>query len=123
MSRYDLLGLIQSGDSAGDQWRLVRPLLRLSQAGTEARCCTLAELPITATDPETTVLIARAVTGTNTETIDRWLEQMRKRVHAVVFEVDDLLWSEDLIAHLDGPATTTARGRTCCAPRARWRGT
>jgi glycosyltransferase involved in cell wall biosynthesis len=110
MSRYDLLGLIQSGDSAGDQWRLVRPLLRLSQAGTEARCCTLAELPITATDPETTVLIARAVTGTNTETIDRWLEQMRKRVHAVVFEVDDLLWSEDLIAHLDQAGYDTGKG-------------
>jgi hypothetical protein len=110
VSAYDLLGLIQSGESAGDQWRLVRPLLRLRQAGTEARCCTLETLALEPTDPERTVLLARAVTGTSREAIDRWLDTMRKRVRAVVFEVDDLLWSEDLIAHLEGAGYDTGKG-------------
>jgi hypothetical protein len=106
----DLLGLIMSEDSAGDQWRLVRPMLRLSQAGVPARCCTLATLDSMPTDRETTVLLARAVTGMSREAIDRWLEAMRRRVRAVIFEVDDLLWSEDLIAHLDGAGYDTGKG-------------
>jgi glycosyltransferase involved in cell wall biosynthesis len=110
MSDIDLLGLIMSEDSAGDQWRLVRPLLRLRQAGIEARCCTLETLPLEATDPERTVLIARAVTGSSYVAIDRWLEQMRRRIRAVVFEVDDLFWGEDWVTHMAGAGFVGDKG-------------
>jgi glycosyltransferase involved in cell wall biosynthesis len=87
----DILALIQHPDVPGDNWRLIRPCLRMRGDDDQ-------EMP---TDPEETVLIVRLLTGTDEATIDRWLSERRPKVRAIVYEFDDVLWSEAMVSHLE----------------------
>lgn len=97
----DVLALIQHPDVPGDQWRLIRPCLRLRQAGINARYYWGDDDQEMPTDPDETVLIVRLLTGTDEATIDRWLDTRRPKVRAVVYEFDDVLWSEAMVSHLE----------------------
>jgi glycosyltransferase involved in cell wall biosynthesis len=104
----DICAMIQHPDTPGDQWRIVRPFARLRQAGIDARWVPYGADP--SGDPASTVLLVRLMTGSDTATIDRWLGDMRRRFRAVVYECDDLLWSDAMVDHLE--AADFTRGRT-----------
>jgi glycosyltransferase involved in cell wall biosynthesis len=97
----DILALIQHPDVPGDNWRLIRPCLRMRQAGINARYYWGDDDQEMPTDPDETVLIVRLLTGTDEATIDRWLAERRPKVRAIVYEFDDVLWSEAMVSHLE----------------------
>jgi glycosyltransferase involved in cell wall biosynthesis len=96
----DLLAFIQGEDNIGDQWRIIRPFVRMRQAGIDARYYWGDDHTVLPTDPEHTILVARLMTGTDEATIDRWLEERRRHVRAIVFEADDLMWTPAVVDHL-----------------------
>lgn len=95
----DILALISGPDNVGDQWRVCRPYTRLRQAGIDARWAWGDDV-VVPTDPESTVLVVRLMTGTDERTIDRWLEERRSKVRAVVYELDDVAWGPAVVDHL-----------------------
>jgi len=105
----DILALIESPDNVGDNWRIVRPFLRLRQAGVNARYAWGDETAVP-TDPETTVLVARMLSATDYCTIDRWLAERRKSVKAILYEVDDIFYGPGMVDHLE--AADFMRGKT-----------
>lgn len=106
----DILALIQHPDVPGDQWRVIRPFTRLRQMGVNARWAWGEDDQQLPTDPESTVLVVRLMTGPDEATIDRWLDERRPKVRAIVYECDDVIWGAGMADHLD--AADFMQGRT-----------
>ncbi len=107
----DLLALIENPDVVGDQWRIIRPYTRLRQAGVDARYYWGDDHTPLPTSRESTILVVRMLTGTNEAAIDRWLDERRSAVRAIVFEKDDLMWSEAMVEHLALGGVETGKSR------------
>lgn len=106
----DILALIESPDNVGDNWRILRPFIRLRQTGVNARYYWGGDDTTVATDPEQTILVARMLSATDHCTVDRWIAQRRTSVRAIIYETDDVFYGQAMIDHLE--AADFMRGKT-----------
>lgn len=109
----DILALIQGATCVGDNWRIIRPFIRLGQAGINAQWYgeeSAGDLHIP-TDPESTILIVRLMTSTDEASIDRWIAERRPMVRAIVYETDDAFYGPAVADHLEAAGFTQDKTR------------
>jgi glycosyltransferase involved in cell wall biosynthesis len=82
-----------------DHWRIVRPYIRLRQAGMNAQYIHGADqnAPVS---PDNTLLVLPHLTGQDTESLAEWLAERRPMVRKIVYETDDDIFTEDRLQHL-----------------------
>lgn len=109
MPNISPLALIENPNAAESHWRILRPYLRMRQAGINAQAAWGDNVSIP-TDPNETVLVVPQMTSPDIETAREWLDARRPMVKAIVYETDDDTFTEDRIEHLR--AADFLQGRT-----------